>query len=100
MIEQARAADKAWGDCEGKKIANIYRRWPSGMKTAPCLGSGNKMMPGFLAAAPNRTRNPNHNLSPSLLTPAITRSNMKTSFDHEKLDVYQESIRFVSWVDD
>jgi four helix bundle protein len=25
---------------------------------------------------------------------------MKTSFDHEKLDVYQESIRFVSWVDE
>ena len=25
---------------------------------------------------------------------------MKTSFDHEKLDVYQESIRFVSWGDE
>jgi four helix bundle protein len=25
---------------------------------------------------------------------------MKASFDHEKLDVYQESIRFVSWVDE
>jgi four helix bundle protein len=25
---------------------------------------------------------------------------MKTSFDHEKLDVYQESIRFVSSVDE
>lgn len=25
---------------------------------------------------------------------------MKTSFDHEKLDVYQEAIRFVSWVDE
>ena len=25
---------------------------------------------------------------------------MKTSFDHEKLDVYQESIRLVSWVDE
>ncbi len=24
---------------------------------------------------------------------------MKTHFDHEKLDVYQDSIRFVSWVD-
>ncbi len=25
---------------------------------------------------------------------------MKTSFDHEKLDVYQDSIRFVSWVNE
>ncbi len=25
---------------------------------------------------------------------------MKTSFDHEKLDVYQEAIKFVSWVDE
>ncbi len=25
---------------------------------------------------------------------------MKTVFDHEKLDVYQESIRFVCWVDE
>jgi len=25
---------------------------------------------------------------------------MKASFDHEKLDVYQESIRFVSWVNE
>ena len=25
---------------------------------------------------------------------------MKAIFDHEKLDVYQESIRFVSWVDE
>ena len=25
---------------------------------------------------------------------------MKTTFDHEKLDVYQESIRFVCWVDE
>jgi len=25
---------------------------------------------------------------------------MKTCFDHEKLDVYQESILFVSWVDE
>ena len=25
---------------------------------------------------------------------------MKTHFDHEKLDVYQEAIRFVSWVDE
>ncbi len=25
---------------------------------------------------------------------------MKASFDHEKLDVYQESIRFVSWIDE
>ncbi|MCE9613885.1 MAG: four helix bundle protein [Lentisphaerae bacterium] len=25
---------------------------------------------------------------------------MKTSFDHERLDVSQEAIRFVSWVDD
>ena len=25
---------------------------------------------------------------------------MKAAFDHEKLDVYQESIRFVSWVDE
>jgi four helix bundle protein len=24
---------------------------------------------------------------------------MKTNFDHERLDVYQEAIRFVSWVD-
>ena len=24
---------------------------------------------------------------------------MKTHFDHEKLDVYQEAIDFVSWVD-
>ena len=25
---------------------------------------------------------------------------MKTSFDHEKLDVYQEAIGFVCWVDE
>jgi four helix bundle protein len=25
---------------------------------------------------------------------------MKTHFDHEKLDVYQDAMRFVSWVDD
>ena len=25
---------------------------------------------------------------------------MKTQFDHEKLDVYQDAIRFVSWVDE
>ena len=25
---------------------------------------------------------------------------MKTAFDHEKLDVYQESIRFICWVDE
>ncbi len=25
---------------------------------------------------------------------------MKTHFDHEKLDVYQDAIRFVSWVDE
>jgi len=25
---------------------------------------------------------------------------MKTGFDHEKLNVYQESIRFVAWVTD
>jgi hypothetical protein len=25
---------------------------------------------------------------------------MNTSFDHEKLDVYQEAIRFVPWVDE
>jgi len=25
---------------------------------------------------------------------------MTTSFDHEKLDVYQEAIRFVSWTDE
>lgn len=25
---------------------------------------------------------------------------MTASFDHEKLNVYQESIRFVSWADD
>ena len=25
---------------------------------------------------------------------------MKTAFDHEKLDVYQESIRFVCWADE
>ena len=29
-----------------------------------------------------------------------TQLHMKTSFDHEKLDVYQEAIRFVSWADD
>ena len=29
-----------------------------------------------------------------------TRVRMKTRFDHEKLDVYQESIRLVSWVDE
>ncbi|MDE0937876.1 MAG: sulfatase-like hydrolase/transferase [Mariniblastus sp.] len=28
MIEKARAEDKAWGDCEDKKIANIWRPWP------------------------------------------------------------------------
>jgi four helix bundle protein len=27
-------------------------------------------------------------------------SHMKTHFDHEKLDVYQDAIRFVSWVDE
>lgn len=25
---------------------------------------------------------------------------MKTYFDHEKLDLYQESIKFVTWVDE
>jgi four helix bundle protein len=30
----------------------------------------------------------------------VTQLIIKTRFDHEKLDVYQEAIRFVSWVDD
>jgi hypothetical protein len=25
---------------------------------------------------------------------------MKTCFDHEKLDVYQDAIRFIAWVDE
>ena len=31
---------------------------------------------------------------------SATVQSMKASFDHEKLDVYQESIRFVSWVNE
>ena len=47
--------------------------------------------------------NRNHNqllivLPATQLPPTVPH--MKASFDHEKLDVYQESIRFVSWIDE
>jgi arylsulfatase A-like enzyme len=41
MIEQARAAFKADGDFAGKKIANMYRRWP---QTACRLPQDGKML--------------------------------------------------------
>lgn len=49
----------------------------------------------------NHARNRNRLLF-SYLRNALSATvlRMKASFDHEKLDVYQEFIRFVSWIDD
>ena len=50
----------------------------------------------------NHDRNRNRNLllvlPPNPLSATVLR--MKANFDHEKLDVYQESIQFVSWVEE
>ena len=49
---------------------------------------------------PNRNRNPNRNHDVAIRFYRRYISRMKAAFDHEKLDVYQASIRFVCWVDE
>jgi hypothetical protein len=48
----------------------------------------------------NPARNRNRLIVLPLHTAAAYSVRIKASFDHEKLDVYQESIRFVSWGDE